>query len=325
MIISASRRTDIPHYYSGWFLNRIREGSVYVRNPVNPCRVSKICLSRDVVDCIVFWTKNPEPLMERLGELEGWPYYFQFTLTGYGKDIESGIPDKKKYMIPVFQRLSRLAGAERVVWRYDPVLFTDKYTPSYHLKAFDQISAALCGCTSECVISFVDGYNKNRRFFEEAGVRLPDGQQLMSFAAGIARTAASRGIRVTSCAEAVDLSGCGIAHGSCIDRERIRRITGCTITAQKDKNQRDACGCAESIDIGAYHTCLAGCAYCYANDSRQKVMRTRRLYDAHAPLLCGRLSQDDRVTERHVKSFRDSQLTIRDIFPESGSLRMTDR
>ena len=116
MILSVSRRTDIPNYYSDWFYNRIREGYVYVRNPMNPHQISRIALSPETVDCIVFWTKNPEPMFERLEELSAYSYYFQFTLTGYGKEIECNIPHKKEKMIPIFQRLSEKIGSNRVVW-----------------------------------------------------------------------------------------------------------------------------------------------------------------------------------------------------------------
>ena len=126
MILSASRRTDIPGYYSDWFYNRIKEGFLFVRNPVNMHQVSKIDLSPEVVDCIVFWTKNPAPMLAGLEELKAYPYYFQFTLTGYGTDIERNVPHKKDVVIPVFQDLSKRIGAQRVVWRYDPILFNDR-------------------------------------------------------------------------------------------------------------------------------------------------------------------------------------------------------
>lgn len=156
MILSASRRTDIPNYYSEWFYNRIKEGFVYVKNPMNTHQISRIDLSPDIVDCIVFWTKNPEPMMDRLDELSAYKYCFQFTLTGYGKDIESGVPHKKEKMIPIFQRLSDKIGSDKVILRYDPIIFTKKYTPEYHLKAFEQITGALRGYTDKCVISFVE-------------------------------------------------------------------------------------------------------------------------------------------------------------------------
>lgn len=134
---------------------------LYVRNPINIHQISKITLSPEVIDCIVFWTKNPQPMLARLHELEPYPYYFQFTLTGYGNDIEPHVPHKKEIIIPAFRTLSRKIGKERVIWRYDPIIFTDKYSPAYHVKAFAQIAKKLHGCTSKCVISFVDIYMKN--------------------------------------------------------------------------------------------------------------------------------------------------------------------
>lgn len=218
MILSASRRTDIPNYYSEWFFNRIRAGFLYVRNPMNPRQVSKIDISPEKVDCIVFWTKNPEPMLDRLGELDKYKYYFQFTLTGYGRDIEPGVPHKKEKMLGVFQRLSQKTGGKNVIWRYDPILFTKKYTPEFHVSAFRQIASALNGYTEKCVISFLDLYAKNRKNMETLGVYEPDGAKLDGFIKEIVQIANANGITVTSCAEAADLSAYGIAHNSCITK-----------------------------------------------------------------------------------------------------------
>ena len=123
MILSVSRRTDIPNYYSEWFYNRIKEGFLYVRNPMNAHQISEIKITPDVVDCIVFWTKNPLPMIKRLDEIKDYNYYFQFTLTGYGNDVEINLPNKKTKMIPVFQELSEKIGKQKVIWRYDPIFF----------------------------------------------------------------------------------------------------------------------------------------------------------------------------------------------------------
>ena len=160
MIISASRRTDIPNYYSEWFFNRIKEGYVLVRNPMNISQVSKISLSPDVVDGIVFWTKNPLPILDRLEELREYTYYFQFTLTPYGKDVEPNVPSKNDLIIPSFRKLSERIGKERVVWRYDPILFNDKYTMDYHVKYFKTLAAKLHAYTEKCIVSILDFYQK---------------------------------------------------------------------------------------------------------------------------------------------------------------------
>ena len=214
MILSVSRRTDIPNYYSDWFYERIREGFLYVRNPMNIRQVSRISLSPELVDCIVFWTKNPEPMMARLSELAEYNYYFQFTLTGYGTDLERNVPHKKEVMIPVFKRLSGQIGAKRVIWRYDPILFTERYSEAYHVKAFGQIAEALSGYTKKCVISFVDTYAKNRKSMERIGVRELPVEEQKAFAGKLAEIAHQNGMSIATCAEKLDLSDCGIEHNA---------------------------------------------------------------------------------------------------------------
>ena len=317
MILSVSRRTDIPNYYSEWFLGRIKEKFVYVRNPMNPHQVSKIDLSPEVVDCIVFWTKNPKPMMARLDELSEYKYYFQFTLTGYGADIERNVPHKKEVIIPTFQELSQKIGKEKVIWRYDPILFTEKYTPEYHLRAFAQIANALNGYTEKCVISFVDIYTKNKKSMEKLGMREFDKIQLQEFAKQLSHIAARNHIEIASCAEKVDLESCGIRKNSCVDRELIERIIGCKISTGKDKNQRPECGCVESIEIGTYNTCKNACRYCYANESEASVLNTCKQYREDAPILCSEVMENDKISVRKVKSLREEQLRFLDVL-ENG-------
>lgn len=313
MIISASRRTDIPNYYADWFYRRVQEGFCYVRNPMNPRQVSRILLSPEVVDGMVFWTKNPAPMMERLGELSGYPFYFQFTLTGYGADIESGVPHKKEVMIPTFLQLSRQLGSRRVVWRYDPILFTDRYTPDYHRNAFAQIAGALRGAADQCVISFVDTYRKNKKQLQQLQAYALSGAEFESFVQFLSKTARSNGMTLTACAEQADLAAYGIAPSACIDKTRLEELGGFRLNAGKDKNQRPECGCAESIEIGAYDTCRNGCRYCYANASLAAVQQACRAYDVNSPLLCSTLTKEDRLTERTVRSMRETQTELRDL------------
>lgn len=313
MILSVSRRTDIPACYSEWFFNRIKEGSVYVRNPMNAHQVSKIDITPKVVDCIVFWTKNPEPVLDRLDELTSYNYYFQFTLTGYGKDIERNVPHKKEKMIPVFQALSKKIGMKKVIWRYDPIIFTKKYTPEYHLKAYEQIAAALNGYTAKCVISFVDVYAKTRKNMELLDSYEPDKKELSTFAKKLADLAKYNGMAVGTCAEKINLDECGIEHNCCIDKSLIEDLAGCRIKAEKDKNQRRECGCIASVDIGTYNTCKNGCKYCYANYSEESVIKNCGKYDPASPILCSSLNENDTVTERKVKSLKEQQLSIFDL------------
>jgi len=310
MILSVSRRTDIPNYYSEWFMNRIRDGYLYVRNPMNPHQISQINLSPDVVDCIVFWTKNPEKMIDRLGELQGYSYYFQFTLTGYGRDIEPGLPDKRTRLLPTFKRLSEIAGKERVIWRYDPILINERYTEAYHLKAFAEIADNLSGYTEKVVISFMDFYAKTRRNTKGLNIREVNGQEMLDMAGKLAQIANRNGLKIESCAEEIDLSSVGISHGSCIDKDLLERIVGCRLKAGKDRNQRGVCGCVESVDVGTYNTCRNGCRYCYANFSEEKVREHIAGYNVNSPLLCGIVEDSDKITVRKAESLKIEQISL---------------
>lgn len=313
MILSVSRRTDIPNYYSEWFYHRIKEGFLYVRNPMNPRQVSEIRISPDVVDCIVFWTKNPLPMMERLEELKAYSYYFQFTLTGYGNDVEANLPDKKTAMIPIFQELSEKIGRERVIWRYDPIFFSNRYTVEYHLETFREMAEALNGYTDQCVISFLDIYAKIKKNMEGLSYYELEESELKSFAKEISRIAKQNDISVGSCAEKLDLEDCGIVHNCCIDKKLIEKLIGFELKVGKDKNQREECGCVESIDIGTYDTCRNGCAYCYANSGAKSVEVNAAKYDPASPLLCGQIEKEDKVTQRKVTLLKETQLSLFDL------------
>lgn len=313
MILSVSRRTDIPNYYSEWFFNRLKDGFLYVRNPMNFHQISEIKISPDVVDCIVFWTKNPLPMMERLDELEAYNYYFQFTLTGYGNDVERNLPNKKTSVIPIFQELSNKIGKEKVVWRYDPIFFSNRYNVQYHLKAFRSIAEALSGYTEKCVISFLDIYPKNKKNMDNLLSYDLSDSELREFAKELSNIAKENYIKIGSCAEKVDLDEYGIIHNSCIDKELIEKIIGCKLKINKDKNQRIECGCVESVEVGTYNTCKNGCVYCYANYSAKSVESNFQKYDPLSPLLCGHIEKDDRISTRKVVSLKETQISIFDI------------
>ncbi len=310
MIISASRRTDIPAYYSDWFIKRLQEKIVCCRNPLNAKQVSQISLSPEVVDCIVFWTKNPIPMLSKLDALKEYNYYFQFTLTGYGRDIETNLPDKKKELIPAFQKLAEEIGPEKVIWRYDPIIFNERYTEEYHLEAFRQISDSLYGYTNKCVFSFVDIYQKNQKSMEQLHRTEISNQQIYEFAEKLYKISSSKRMELATCAERIDLSAIGIQHNACIDRKVIEKICGAHLKIDKDKTQRDECQCVASVDIGAYNTCCNGCKYCYANYSEQSVRNNVSRYNPDSVILCDEITSDDKVTERKMKSLLDGQLSL---------------
>lgn len=305
MILSVSRRTDIPACYTPWFMNRLREGSVMVRNPMNPRQVSRIALTRDVVDCIVFWTKNPLPLMPYLTEIEamGYPFVMQMTLTGYGPDAETNLPPVAE-RIDAFRAIADHIGADRMVWRYDPILLSGVYSVDWHAYNFASLARALADCTQRCVLSFLDLYPKIRSRLNAGGFRPCTAEEMRAVAARVAPAAADHGIRLQTCAEKIDLEEFGVCHGACIDGRFISSILGFPLDVRRDGNQRDGCGCVASIDVGEYNTCLNGCAYCYANHSADAVVRHAAMHEVDSPLLIGRLSADDRVTDRAVVSLR---------------------
>jgi DNA repair photolyase len=312
MIISASRRTDIPNYYSEWFFNRLKEGYVLVRNPMNMSQVSKISLSPDVVDGVVFWTKNPVPMLERLKELRRYTYYFQFTLNPYGKDVEPNVPSKNDVIIPSFRKLSRKIGKERVVWRYDPILFNERYTMEYHVKYFKALAAKLCAYTEKCTVSFLDFYRKTERNTKHLKLIDPPLEQKIELMQKFSEIAREFGLSLDTCAENIDLDRFGIKRASCVDKERFERLLGAKLIVEKDKNQRPECGCVTSIDIGAYNTCKNGCYYCYANYSMRTVMVNYHNHNPLSPLIIGEPGENEIITVCEGKSCRDCQVNLFD-------------
>ena len=309
MIISASRRTDIPAFYADWFFHRLREGFVYVKNPMNPRQISRVSLSPQVVDGIVFWTKDPTPMLDRLEELGSIPFYFQFTLKPYGTDVEPGVPSKGEVVVPTFLRLASMVGRERVIWRYDPILLNEKYTVDYHLHYFTRLADRLSGATQVCTISFLDLYKNIQKPIKPLGIRWPSVEEMTDLAGRLSEIAREHGLVMQSCAEEIDLDSVGIRHGSCIDKALLERIGGYKLDGKPDKNQRPACGCMESIDIGTYGCCHHGCLYCYARRDQG-----RTPYDPQSPLLCGMVGEGDQVRERKVVSLRQTEMSL---LPES--------
>lgn len=294
MIISASRRTDIPAFYADWFMNRLREGFCLVRNPFNPQSVSRVSLAPPEVDAIVFWSKDPAPMLGRLEELDrrGYRYYFLYTLTGYPPCIEPGVPPLARGL-ETFSALSGRLGPGRVIWRFDPILLSTATPEQWITDNFGLIASRLQGRTERVIMSFTHFYGKVKRRLgrlkEERGIECCDAAsdpelagRIASRLAGIAR---GHGMRVFSCAQKMDLSAFGVQAGSCVDAGLINSLFGTGLSASKDRSQRKECGCAESRDIGQYDTCLHGCLYCYASHGGQAAVRKAAGHDPRGPFL----------------------------------------
>ncbi|MBF0519898.1 MAG: DUF1848 domain-containing protein [Nitrospirae bacterium] len=296
MIISASRRTDIPAFYAEWFMRRIRAGYLFVQNPYNAHKHSKVDLSTDAVDAIAFWTKNPQPLLRHLDELSesGYKYYFQFTLTGYPPLIEPSVPPFDE-IISTFKVLSSKIGAEKVIWRFDPIIISDITTEEYIIKNFEKIAELLRNHTKRVVISFVDFYKKVIRnldtLIKTANINFydinPDTERINRISQFLSQIAHDNSLQIYSCSEEHDLSEFGIQRGKCIDNYLLKQLFGFDKNITKDKNQRERCGCVVSQDVGHYDSCVHGCVYCYANSDKAAAQKNNMRHDPESPFLIG--------------------------------------
>lgn len=310
MIISASRRTDIPSFYSEWFFNRIKEKYVLVPNPYHPNQISRVSLDPAVLDCIVFWTKNPAPMLDKLERLKDYKYYFQFTINPYGTELENKLPPLPK-RIDTFKRLADKIGREKVVWRYDPILTNEHYTVAFHQDKFAEMASALKDHTEKCMLGFIDHYPHVRTSLREFNIEPLLRADIEQMAESFKQTADGLGMELDTCTVRVDLSHLGIQSGLCVDDKLIERIVGYPIASRKDKNQRDICRCAESIDIGTYESCLNGCIYCYAiKGSYNTAKFNRSRHDKNSPMLIGNVSEETIIKERDMKSLRTDQLSL---------------
>ncbi len=302
MIISASRKTDIPAFYAPWFFERIRQGFCYVQNPRNAKNISKISLQRDVVDGIIFWTKNPRPMLERLNEIAHYPFYFQFTLTSYGQDMEAHLP-RKKELVKSFQELARATSPHHVIWRYDPLILTPRYTVAYHLQYFAVLAKELEGYSHRVVFSFVEYYTKIAKAWHTMNFQRIDMDVKHALAQGLSDIARNHGFTMQSCATHEDFTAHGITQARCIDDALLTQIAGTPLTLSKDKGQRNACGCVHSVDIGMYNSCDHGCRYCYASYSRESVQKNMQRHNPSMPLLLGSVPEGVEVKEKQHTSF----------------------
>jgi hypothetical protein len=294
MIISASRRTDIPAFYSDWFMKRIEAGHCDVPNPFNPRQVTQLSLKPEDVDALVFWTRNASPLLNRLKDLDrsGYRCTLQYTLMDNPRLMDPRCPSLEE-AVATFKALSDRIGPGRVTWRYDPIVFSNATRPDFHRRRYEDISRRLQGYTTRSIISVVNLYRKTRQRWSglrEKGIDVMECEEkafgeLMGFMAAVAR---DRGMTLSSCAQERDLTAYGVLPGKCIDDGQIREAFGLEVNYAKDPSQRKACRCVVSKDIGMYDTCLYGCVYCYATTSFDRAKENYRRHDPDAPSLISR-------------------------------------
>ena len=310
MIIQTGMRTDIPGFYSKWFLGRIREGYVLVRNPYNLSQVTRYSLSPDVVDLIAFCTKNPAPMLPHMDELKTYGQYWFVTITPYGKDIEPNVPEKETVMED-FKRLSDIVGVDSMGWRYDPIFVDDKHSVEWHILEFEKMAETLSGYTKSCVISFIDIYKKVERNFPDA--REVSKQNRITLGREFIRIADRNGMTIRPCAEGNDLESFGADCSGCMTVNIFETALHSYLDVPKRKNnQRNGqCACLLGVDIGAYDTCGHLCKYCYANTNADLVKENMRKHDPASPFLLGGNMPGDVIHEAKQKSWMDGQMRLK--------------
>ena len=281
MIVSASRRTDIPAFYGEWFMNRLRAGYAVARNPMNPRQLRRVSLRPGDVDACVFWSKDFRPLLAHIGEIrDAFPIAVHHTLTPYSAPLEPRLTDKRA-IVEGMCTLSRAIGPDCLVWRYDPIVLSDALTPRMAHKGVRNGHAgcwaarrgaalsALCSCTRACAALW------------NGCAACPRPMRCARWPANWRKSPRAHDIVLTSCCAPEELDLTGVKREACISAALIHAATGHAPNPRRDPGQRKGCLCLPSVDIGAYHCCPHMCAYCYANWSAAAVERN---FARHDPL-----------------------------------------
>lgn len=308
MIINVSGRTDIPAWYTTWLINRFKEKFVYVRNPYNEHQISCYKLLPELVDCIMFCSKNPAPLLPYIDKLNNFNIYFHVTITPYGADVEPKVPEYS-FAAQSLNDLSKIIGRKNVVWRYDPIFIFKQYDVDFHIRHFAEIAKLLCGSVDICVISFLDKYEKVKRNFPLAAP--PSNDEIICLAKHFSKIANRYNIKLQSCAEAINLAEFGISRTPCLTPQTLSLITGKNAELSGSaKVLRENCGCLAWRDIGTYDTCPHGCRYCYANSKFAAAVQNYRQHDPASPILCSKITDEDKITLSPQQTLLSSQLSL---------------
>lgn len=293
MILFASGRTDIPAFYSNWFINRVKVGFVDVRNPFNQKLVSRIYFSD--VDLIMFCSKNPLPMINKLDILKV-PVLFHVTITPYGKDVEPNIPDKR-LIIDGVKKLSLVLSIDNVVVRYDPIFLSDKYNVDYHIKAFDKLCKNLNGYVNKIIVSFMDEYKNVRSNKNILKYRAFTREDYKKIGEAFSKSAYDNGMSVQTCFEDEDLTEYGFVKGECLSHELAYILTGKKFKSSNVRKEKK-CECVQMVDIGDYNSCMHMCKYCYANYDEKAVSNNFERHDDNSSLLIGSIQRDDVIKVR---------------------------
>ena len=283
MILNVSGRTDIVAFYTPWFINRLKEGFVDVRNPFNPKLISRI--NFDDVDAIMFCTKNPLPILPYLEKIEK-KKVFHITLTPYLKDIEPNVFSKKE-IIEGIKKVSQIVGKEYTYVRYDPIFVNDKYTIDYHIKMFERMCNSLEGYIEHIIISFLDDYKNVRTNIKVLNPKALTKDDYKKIGENFSKVAKSHNMTVQTCFEEENLVEYGFIKEDCLGLELAKKLRA-----------GGKCNCVEMVDIGMYNTCSHFCKYCYANYDEKQVEDNRKKHNKNSSLLIGTIESDDIIKIR---------------------------
>lgn len=300
MILQTGQRTDIPAFYGQWLINRVRQGFVDVRNPYNLMQITRYLINHEVVDGITFCTKNPLPFIPLLHEINDYRQYWHMTITPYGADIETNVP-QVDLVIDGFKHISTKRNPQSMVWRYDPIILTHNYTVDFHFESFYKMAKSLEGYTDTVVVSFLDIFEKVAQNFPE-GYR-PSLDIQTKIIKELVSIAHSYHMILKTCGEGDVFKELGVNTEGCLTLDCYERAWNVKLKAPKRTPARLECNCYLHGDIGAYDTCSHFCRYCYANSNQAAVHQNRLLHDPNSSLLIGKLSKTAIIKESAEKSW----------------------
>ena len=304
MIINTGSRTDTVQYYSDWLLKSFKEGFVYSRNPLFPNIVTRYELNPNILDCVVFCSKNYEPILDRLTEItDKFNTYFHYTITAYGRDIEPNVPTIDE-SIETLIKLSKIVGKQRIAWRYDPILLTKKYTKQVHYNTFDYMSKRLSPHIDRCIFSFVDMYKKLETNMPE--IIILNNNDKIEIAKNIGSIAKKHNMIIQTCATIEDFKQFGILQSGCMTSEILGNANNITFKKVRHSGNRQGCKCIENRNIGDYDTCPNGCKYCYANKNPQIAQENYKKHNPNDLMILGNLKPTDEIQQSNQKSYLEN-------------------
>ena len=305
MILNTGGRTDTVQYYSEWLLNRFREGYVLSRNPLFPNLVNRIELNPDTIDVVVFCSKDYSPILGRLHEIsDRFNCYYHYTITAYGTDIEPRVPSIRQ-SIDTLKLLAAQVGREKIAWRYDPVLLTEKYTVQRHMDTFEYMARELTPYVDRCIFTFVEMYKKLETNMPE--LRPVSEEDKLRLAEGLGAIARQYGLLLQTCASTDKYEQYGIQRSGCMTAEIFSQALGVNFKKATHKGNRKGCACMESRGLGDYNSCPNGCRYCYANKDHRKALENYRRHDPSSPLLLGNILPTDIIKPAKQTSLLDKE------------------